>query len=196
MRSTFVVHVEDRPGVLNRVASLVARRGFNIESITAGRTDVAGMSRMTLVVDADESAIPRIQAHLYKLVHVRRVEDVTRVASVCRDLAMVKVASDAASRSEIMQLVDVFRARVVDVTADSLIIEITGTEDKVDGLVDMLRPYGVLEMARTGRVSMARGATVSMAPRPAVDGVRPERRNGVGRRLEHEADDETLSCSV
>jgi acetolactate synthase I/III small subunit len=195
MRSTFVVHVEDRPGVLNRVASLVARRGFNIESVTVGRTDIAGMSRMTLVVDAEESAVPRIQAHLNKLVHVRRVDDLTKVPSVCRDLAMIKVASDAASRSEIMQLVEVFRARVVDVATDSLVIEITGTEDKVDGLVDMLRPYGVLEMARTGRVTMARGTAFGAAFLPA-DARRGDRRaRGGGDRPSDDAGDE-ISCSV
>jgi acetolactate synthase-1/3 small subunit len=196
MRSTFVVHVEDRPGVLNRVASLVARRGFNIDSVTVGRTDVQGMSRMTIVVDADESAVPRLQAHLYKLVHVRRVEDLTRVASVSRDLAMIKVASDAASRSEIMQLVDVFRARVVDVATDSLVIEITGTEDKVDGLVDMLRPYGVLEMARTGRVSMARGAASSTAHRPVTVDHAVRTAASADRRPSAESDDDTVSCSV
>src|SRR5262249_38001661 len=159
----------------------VGGRGLNMEWVTVGRTDVAGMSRMTLVVEADERAVPRIQAHLYKLVHVRRVEDVTRVPTVCRELAMVKVASDAATRSEVMQLVAVFVARVADIATDLLVIEITGPEDKVDGLVEMLRPYGVLEMARTGRVSMARGAAAPAAPI-------------VGSAAE--AGDEAVSCSV
>jgi acetolactate synthase-1/3 small subunit len=162
MQATFVVHMEDRPGVLNRVASLIRRRGFNIESVTVGRTETPGLSRMTLVVDTDEAAVARLRSNLDKLVNVRRVQDVTLAAAVVRDLAMIKVSATAQTRSQIMQLADVFRARVVDVAPDSLVIEITGTEDKVDGLLEMLRPYGVLEMARTGRVAMVRGAASRM----------------------------------
>ena len=142
METTFVVHVEDQPGVLTRVASLVRRRGFNIESLTVGHTETPGVSRMTIVLDVDEAAIARIEANLYKLVNVIRVDNVTPRPSVFRDLAMIKVAATAESRGAIMQLVDVFRARVVDVSPDSLIIEITGTEDKIDGLVEMLKQYG------------------------------------------------------
>jgi len=157
MQTTFIVHVEDQPGVLTRVASLIRRRGFNIASLTVGRTERDGVSRMTIVMDSDADAVPRIEANLYKLVNVIRVENVTPQPSVYRDLAMIKVAADQASRAAIMQLVEVFRARVVDVSPDSLIIEITGAEDKIDGFVEMLRPFGVLEIARTGRVAMARG---------------------------------------
>src|SRR5262245_22521811 len=157
MQTTFIVHVEDQPGVLTRVTSLIRRRGYNIDSLTVGRTDKPGVSRMTIVMDSDERAVSRIEANLYKLVHVIRVENITPQPSVFRDLAMIKVAATEASRGAIMQLVDVFRARVVDVSPESLVIEITGTEDKIDGLVEMLRPYGVLEMARTGRVAMSRG---------------------------------------
>ena len=157
METTFIVHVEDQPGVLTRVTSLIRRRGFNIASLTVGRTERDGVSRMTIVMDSDAHAVPRIEANLYKLVNVIRVENVTPQPSVHRDLAMIKVAADQASRAAIMQLVEVFRARVVDVSPDSLIVEITGAEDKIDGFVEMLRPYGVLEMARTGRVAMARG---------------------------------------
>jgi acetolactate synthase-1/3 small subunit len=158
METTLVVHVEDQPGVLTRVASLARRRGFNIESLTVGHTETPGVSRMTFVLDVDEAAVSRIEAHLYKLVNVIRVDNVTSRPSVFRDLAMIKVAATAESRGPIMQLVHVFRARVVDVSPDSLVIEITGTEDKIDGLVEMLNPYGILEMARTGRLAMARGA--------------------------------------
>ena len=147
--------------MLTRVASLIRRRGFNIESLTVGHTEQPGVSRMTIVMDSDERAVPRIEANLYKLVNVIRVENITAQPSVYRDLAMIKVAAREPSRGAIMQLVTVFRARVVDVSPESLIIEITGTEDKVDGLVEMLRPYGVLEMARTGRVAMSRGAGAS-----------------------------------
>jgi acetolactate synthase-1/3 small subunit len=158
MQTTFIVHVEDEPGVLTRVTSLIRRRGYNIESLTVGHTERDRVSRMTVVMDADERAVSRIEATLYKLVNVIRVEHITPVPAVFRDLAMIKVAATESSRGTIMQLVDVFRARVIDVSPESLIIEITGTEDKIDGLVEMLRPYGVLEMARTGRVAMARGA--------------------------------------
>ena len=171
MQTTFIVHVEDQPGVLTRVTSLIRRRGFNIESLTVGRTERRGVSRMTIVMDVDDAAVARIEAHLYKLVHVITVENVTPVPAVFRDLAMIKVAATEASRGAIMQLVDVFRARVVDVSPDSLVIEITGTEDKVDGLVEMLRPYGVLEMARTGRVAMSRGAASPVAAAYAVRSV-------------------------
>jgi acetolactate synthase-1/3 small subunit len=159
MLRTVVVLVEDRPGVLNRVASLFRRRAFNIESLTVGRTEAPGVSRMTIVVNTDEGGARRLEAHLYKLVNVLKIDDLTEEAAVSRDLAMIKVAaSTESSRSHVMLLVNVFRARVLDVSRDSMIIECTGTEDKVDRLVEMLTPYGVIEMARTGRVSMARGA--------------------------------------
>ena len=137
-RHTFVVHVEDKPGVLNRVASLFRRRAFNIESLTVGHTEVAGVSRMTIVVDTDTNGARRIEANLYN-----------------------------ETRTHIMQLVDTFRARVVDVAPDSLIIEATGTEEKIDGLMGVLEPYGVLEMVRTGRVAMSRGRQ-STTPEPAA----------------------------
>ena len=162
MLTTFAVYVDDAPGVLNRVASLFRRRAFNIASLTVGHTDRPGESRMTVVVDTD---IPpeRVEANLYKLIDVRRVEVLAARAAVARDLAMVKVSTSPATRSEIMQLVTVFRARVVDVAPESLIVEITGSEDKVDSLVDVLRPFGILEMARTGRVAMARGGASDAA---------------------------------
>jgi acetolactate synthase-1/3 small subunit len=159
--------VENKPGVLTRVSSLFRRRAFNIESLTVGHTENPGVSRMTVAVDADELSARRIEAHIYKLVNVLRVENITAAPAVFRDLAMIKVAATAESRTHVMQLVDVFRARVVDVAPDSLIIEITGTEDKIDGLLEVLRPYGVLEMVRTGRVAMARGLRAPPRSRPA-----------------------------
>jgi acetolactate synthase-1/3 small subunit len=158
MQNTFVVYVEDKPGVLNRVASLFRRRGFNIESLTVGHAETPGISRMTIVVDTDDHGAKRVEAHLYKIVNLLRVDNITASPAVFRDLAMIKVAATAESRTHVMQLVEVFRARVVDVAPDSLIIETTGTEDKIDSLLEVLRPYGVLEMVRTGRVAMARGA--------------------------------------
>ena len=171
MAHTFVAYVEDKPGVLNRVASLMRRRAFNIESLTVGHTDESGVSRMTVVVDTDESGARRLEANLYKLVNVLRVESVTDVPTVVRDLALVKVAADANVRAQVMQLADVFRARVVDVANDSLVIEITGTEDKIDGLVEVLRPFGILEMVRTGIVAMRRGTpgVANTPPRIAAE---------------------------
>jgi acetolactate synthase-1/3 small subunit len=165
MLITYVVHVADKPGVLNRVASLVRRRGYNIESLTVGHTSTHGVSRMTVVVDADPDAATRIEANLYKLVHVLKVENVTTVPTVYRFLALVKVAATVETRTQIMQLADVFRARVVDVAPDSLIIEITGTDEKIDGLLEILRPYGLIEVARTGCLAMSRGKTARAAAR-------------------------------
>ena len=157
MRHTFVVHVEDKPGVLNRVASLFRRRAFNIESLTVGHTETSGVSRMSIVVDTDANGAKRLEANLYKLVNVLRVTDLTAEAAVVRELTLIRVRADQETRTHIMQLVDTFRAKVVDVAPDSLIIEATGTEEQIDGLMGVLEPYEVLEMVRTGRVAMSRG---------------------------------------
>lgn len=160
MDRTLIALVEDKPGVLTRVASLFRRRAFNIESLTVGHTEQPGVSRMTIVVDSDRTDAQKVVQNLYKLVNVIRVEDVSEQPTVMRDLALIKVRADGGgARSEVMQVVDTFRARVVDVSLDALMIEVTGTEDKVDGLVEVLRPYGILEMVRTGRVTMIRGST-------------------------------------
>jgi acetolactate synthase-1/3 small subunit len=160
---TFAVYVDNKPGVLNRVASLIRRRAFNIESLTVGHSETPGLSRMTIVVDTDERGARLVEANLYKLIPVRRVHNITLVPTIARDLAMIKVAATGDSRTQVMQLVDVYRARIVDVSPDTLIIETTGTEDKIDSLVEVLRPYGVIEMVRTGRVEMARGGGVAIA---------------------------------
>jgi acetolactate synthase-1/3 small subunit len=143
--------------VLNRVASLFRRRAFNIESLTVGHTEEPGVSRMTIVVDSERTDAEKVVQHLYKLVNVIKVEDVTEQPAVVRDLALVKVRASNGSRSEVMQIVETFRARVVDVGLDTLMVEVTGTEDKINGLVEVLRPFGVEEMVRTGRVAMVRG---------------------------------------
>ena len=171
MRHTFAIYVEDKPGVLNRVASLFRRRAFNIESLAVGRTETPGVSRMTILVESDTHGASRLEANLYKLVNVLRVHDITSEAAVFRELAMVKVSTDTAeTRAHVMQLVDVFRARVVDVSPDSVIIETTGTEAKIDGLLKVLKPYGLLELVRTGRIGMVRGPRSVMVeqsePRP------------------------------
>ncbi len=169
-RHTFVVYVEDKPGVLNRVASCFRRRAFNIDSLTVGHSETTSESRMTIVVESDASDARRIEANLYKLVNVVRVHDITHVPSIFRELAMVKVATTIETRTQIMQLVDVFRARVVDVAPDSLVIETTGTEEKIEGLLEVLQPYGILELVRTGRVGMLRGKQgVAVEPSDRVE---------------------------
>ena len=157
MLHTFAVYVDNKPGVLNRVSSLFRRRAFNIESLTVGHTETPGVSRMTVVVDTDEYGARRLEAHLYKLVPCRRVDNITDTPSISRDLALIKVSALGEARTQVMQLVDVYRARIIDVSPESLVIETTGTEDKIDSFLEVLKPYGVIEMARTGRVAMARG---------------------------------------
>ena len=167
MLNTFVVYVENKPGVLTRVASLFRRRAFNIDSLTVGRTEKPEVSRMTITVDADQDQARRIEANLYKLVNVLLVENITEEPTIVRDLAMIKVAATHEARSHVLELAGVFRGRVVDVAPESLIIEITGDEDKIDGLLEVLQPYGVLEMVRTGIVAMRRGSKCSSVVSPA-----------------------------
>ena len=156
---TFVVLVEDRPGVLDRVASLFRRRVYNIESLAVGHTDKPGVSHITVVINADDRVARLVEANLYKLVNVLDVQDVSNVPSVTRDLALIKVRAGHDRRAEVLQVAEVFRARVVDVSPEALIFEITGTEDKINSLVDVLRPFGILGLARTGRVAMVRATT-------------------------------------
>ena len=162
---TFVVHVQDLPGVLNRVASVFRRRDFNITSLNVGGTHEPGVSRMTIVVNADADEARRIEANLYKLVEVLRVDDISNESSVTRDLALIKVSCTAAQRAEVLQMCEVFRARVVDVAPDALIAEITGTHDKIDGLIQVLEPFGILEMVQTGAVAMTRGSGPTLRSR-------------------------------
>jgi acetolactate synthase-1/3 small subunit len=174
MQNTFVVYVEDKPGVLNRISSLLRRRSFNIESLTVGHTDKPGVSRMTFVMDADEFTARRIEANLYKLVNVLRVENITSEPSVVRDLALIKVRADEQTRPAVLQIVDVFRGRTVDVTGESLIVEITGDETKIEGMLEVLRPYGIIEMVRTGVVAMSRGPNAPSINPDFVPAVIPE----------------------
>jgi acetolactate synthase I/III small subunit len=161
---TFVVTVEDEPGVLNRVSSLFRRRAYNIASLTVGPTEKPGISRMTITVPTTEADAHRVEANLYKLVNVISVTDITSSPAVFRELAVVKVTTTPESRPGLVHLVDVFRARIIDVAPDSMTIETTGTEDKIDGLLEVLRPYGLLELARTGRLAMSRGVRGQAAP--------------------------------
>ncbi len=157
-RHTLVALVENKPGVLNRIASLMRRRNFNIESLAVGTTEDPTVSRMTIVIDASKTNAALVERNLYKLVNVIDVQDVTNLPTVARELALIKVrVSDAQHRGEIKQIADMFQSRVVDVAKDSLIIEITGEEQKVDSLLSVLQDYGILEVIRTGRIAMVRG---------------------------------------
>ncbi len=157
-RHTLVALVKDEPGVLHRVASLFRRRAFNVHSLTVGGSESPGVSRMTIVVDTERMTAHFVEENLRKLVPVIDVHDVTHVPAVARDLALVRVKCAPSERSEIADLVSIFRGRVVDVAQDSVIVEVTGDVKKVDGLVELLRPRGILEMVRTGKVAMVRGA--------------------------------------
>jgi len=158
MFHTFVVYVENKPGVLSRVVSLFRRRAFNIDSLTVGRTENPDVSRMTIVSDADTDQARRIVANIYKLVNVLLVDDVTGQGALLRDLSLVKVGANQETRGQVLQLAEVFKARVLDIAAESITLEMTGGEDKVDRFLELLAPYGLMEMVRTGVVAMRRGA--------------------------------------
>ncbi len=164
-RRTLVALMEDRPGVLSHVTNLFRRRNYNIESLTVGHTEVPGISRMTVVVHANDAVVEQVSKQLYKLINVTKVSEITDDVAVVRELALVKVHAPSTSRAEIKQLVDIFRAQIIDVSLDSMTVEITGTEDKVDSLIEVLRPFGIKELTRTGRVAMARGSTTANGSR-------------------------------
>ena len=158
MKQTLIALVEDKPGVLNRVASLFRRRSFNIESLTVGHSEVEGVSRMTIVTDEEERLRRTVvRENLYKMVNVIDVKDVTETPSVIRETALIKVNADAVKRAEIMNITEIYRARIVDVATESLIVEVTGDSEKVDSMMGLLEPFGLLEVARTGVLAMTRG---------------------------------------
>lgn len=163
MLHTFVAYVEDLPGVLTRVASLFRRLNININSLTVGRSEREGLSRLTLVCEASDEAGHRIRASLFKLENVVDVDDIAKAPSVTRELALIKVAATAQNRSQIFDLVDVFRARIVDLTSESLMIELTGVESKIEGLIELLREGDgkILEICRSGKMTMRRGHHIS-----------------------------------
>jgi len=169
---TLVAYVENKPGVLNRVSSLARRLAINIDSLTVGPTDDEAVARMTIVAHTDEKGGHRLEASLEKLVDVLLAENVSGRSLLERDLALIKVQADQNNRPHLMELVKVFRARVVDVAPESLIIEVSGAVDKIDGLLEVLRPFGVLEMARSGRISMTRGSDLLRPPvAPGLHGI-------------------------
>lgn len=160
MKHTVAVLVENKPGVLTRVAGLFSRRGFNIESLAVGVTENADTSRMTIVVSGDDNVLEQVMKQLNKLIDVIRVSDIPPEDSVNRELALIKVGVDSTTRAEVMQIMDIFRAKIVDVGSKSLIVEVTGDESKIYAIEQLLRQFGVKEMVRTGKVAMNRGAKV------------------------------------
>lgn len=157
MRHTISVIVENKPGVLSRVAGLFARRGFNIESLAVGVTEDPSISRMTIVAEGDERDLEQITKQLYKLIDTLKVFDLPKEKSVERELALIKVAANEKTRSDITQIVEIFRAQVLDVSEDSVVIEISDEADKIESMEKMLRRFGIKEMVRTGKIALERG---------------------------------------
>ena len=164
MKATLAVLVENHPGVLSRVAGLFARRGFNIESLAVGPTDNPEISRMTIVVDGDERIIEQIKKQLNKLIDVIKVSFIEPENSVSRELVMIKVNTEPEKRSEIIGIAEIFRANIIDVSRDSMIIELTGDNDKVNAMEEILRPFGIKELVRTGIIAMNRGSKCIESP--------------------------------
>ena len=158
-KHTLVALVEDKPGVLNRIASLFRRRAFNIQSLAVGGSEHPGLSRMTIVSVGDSAQIEQVRKQLDKLINVIKVSDITEEDMVTRELALIKVKATASTRSEIMQIVGIFRANIVDVAPGSLTVEVTGDEDKVNSLLELLSDFGVKELSRTGRIALTRGSS-------------------------------------
>ena len=154
---TLVALVEDKPGVLNRVASLIRRRSFNIDSIAVGHSELPGLSKMTIAVDGATTAVEQVRKQLEKVIEVVKVTDISEGRSVIRELALIKVHTTSATRREVIEIAELFRARVVDVSASSLIVEVAGDEEKIDTLCGLLRKFGIKELARTGRIAVSRG---------------------------------------
>jgi acetolactate synthase-1/3 small subunit len=157
MKHTLSVLVENRPGVLTRVAGLFARRGFNIDSLVVAETENPAVSRMTITVDEQDRPMEQVTKQLHKLINVLKITSMDPAGSVERELLLIKVRANAHSRSEIMQIVEIFGAKIVDVGSEVLLIEMTGTREKVSAFMELLEPFGVVELMRTGRIAMSRG---------------------------------------
>ena len=177
-RRTITALVEDKPGVLNRVSSMFRRRGFNIASLAVGHSEIPNFSRMTFVVEGDDAVVEQVTKHLHKLIDVIKVSDMSDENAVSRELALIRVKANVQSRSEIMQIVDIFRANIVDVAPDNLIIEVTGDEDKIESLQNLLGSFGVMEVMRTGTIAMGRGMPAAQTGGPA-NGTRPRLESGL-----------------
>jgi acetolactate synthase-1/3 small subunit len=159
-KHTLTALVQDRPGVLNRVVSLVRRRGINISSLAVGHSETPELSRLTFVIDGDDYSVEQATKQLYKLIDVVRVSEFAEDQVVARELALIKVRTTPASRSEVIEIVDIFRAKIVDVSPSSIIVETTGDEEKIDALMALLKPFGVREVMRSGRLAMQRGQEI------------------------------------
>lgn len=168
-KHTIVALVQDRPGVLSRVSGLVRRRGYNIESLAVGHSEMPGVSRMTLVVESED--VEQVVKQLYRLIEVLKVSDVTEDPTVEREMVLIKVHAPSATRPEIVAMVNLFDAKVVDVGVNTMIIEMTGTPAKVENFIDVVRPYGVKEMMRTGRIAMVRGTRTHQATEYVENGI-------------------------
>lgn len=156
-KHAITVLVNDQPGVLQRVASLFGRRGFNIESITVGQSEEQGLSRMVIITEGDNQTLEQIEKQLYKLIDVIKVVDLSSKPMVSRELALIKVKAEPAERIEIMGLVDTFRAAVVDIGTRNLMVQVVGDSEKINAMLELLKPYGIQELTRTGITAMARG---------------------------------------
>ncbi len=168
---TIVAWMEDKPGVLARVANLFRRRNFNIESLAVGHTETPGISRMTFVVEGDERQVDQAVKQLLKLMNIVRVENVTDRPAVMREMALVRVRTNGQTRGEIIQLAEIYRAQIVDVALDSLVVQIVGPEERVDSLIHLLENFGIIEMVRTGRVAMTRANSKNGKKRVGTMGV-------------------------
>src|ERR1700758_285777 len=156
-KHTLSILVENKPGVLTRIAGLFARRGFNIDTLAVGPTEDERVSRITLTLDGAVHPIDQVTKQLHKLVNVLKIRDLEPEDTLARELALFKVSADGAARAEVMQLAEIFRAKIVDVTRRSIVVEVTGTFDKVDAFEALVRPFGLIEMARTGEIAISRG---------------------------------------
>lgn len=157
MKHTLAVLVENRPGVLTHISGLISRRAFNIESITAGYSEEADTTRITIVVDGNEIELDQVVNQLSKLIDVIKIVDLTGVDSIHRELALIKVKANPQTRSDIVDIVEIFRAKIVDVNRETMVIELTGEELKIDALCEVLKDYGIIEIVRTGKIALGRG---------------------------------------
>lgn len=174
MKQTLIALVEDKPGVLNRVASLFRRRNFNIESLAVGHSEVPGVSRMTIVTDEEELLRRNIvKANLYKMINVIDVQDVTDQPCVLRETALIKVEADSVTRGQVMDVVEMYRGRIVDVGTKTLIVEVTGEPEKIESAINVLEPFTILEIMRTGKIAMTRGEVM-----PRTNGTTAAAANG------------------
>lgn len=157
MRRILAVLVENQPGVLTRISALFSRRGYNIQSIAAGETEKPGITRITLVVDEEPETLEQVIKQLHKLINIIKISDITNDSMIERELCLIKVCAPPIVRSEVIQIVDIFRAKIVDAGTETLVIEVTGDEDKLEGILQLLTPFGIKELVRTGKIALVRG---------------------------------------